>query len=174
MRQPKMIYLWNFTCAFLFLAGRLQPQWLELSQEPGKAEYGSTSANDVLWSERCHQLNYPDCKKTIWLQELHTVFTQWSRTRLDVLATCQAGKAMEQSIPMALEGATQAHAGSSPQAQQCPQAKRINFKAGAQSQLWLWAVPKLICSLQSRSGTASPQLFCRLTRVPASAPLSAN
>lgn len=60
-----------------------------------------------------------------------------------------------------------AHAGLSFQAQQCPQAKRISFKAvppGAQSQLWLWDVPKLICSLQSKSGTASPSWFCRLTQ----------
>lgn len=61
-----MIYLWNFTCAFLFLAGGFQPQWLELSQELGKAEFGSTSANDVFWSGICHQLNYPDC---MWLQK---------------------------------------------------------------------------------------------------------
>lgn len=56
--------------------------------------------------KRCHQLNYPDC---MWLQKdkfgcksCTIVLTQWSRTRPDVLA----GKAMEQSTPMALEGAS--------------------------------------------------------------------
>lgn len=70
-----MIYLWNFTCAFLFLAGGFQPQWLELSQELGKAEFGSTSANDVFWSGiyviSSTTQTACGCKKTIWLQELH-------------------------------------------------------------------------------------------------------
>lgn len=165
-----MIYLRNFTCAFLFLAGRFQPQWLELSQELGKAEFGSTSANDVFWSGICHQLNYPDC---MWLQK-----DNLAARAAQLSSHSGAGPGLMSWLPARLgrpwskasqwfwKEPVQAHADLSPQAQQCPQAKRISFKAvppGAQSQLWLWDVPKLICSLQSRSGTAPPSWFCRLT-----------
>lgn len=99
MRQPKIIYLWN-SCAFSFLAERFQPQWLELSQELGKAEYRSTSANDVFWSKKMPSAQLPRlhvaAKRQSGCKSCTIVFIQWSRTRLDVLAICQVRKAMEQ------------------------------------------------------------------------------
>lgn len=107
--NPKLS-TFGISCAFLFSAGRLQPQWLELSQELGKAQYGSTSANDVFWSKKMSSAPLPRlhvaAKRQFGCKSCTIVFIQWSRTRLDVLATCQAKKATGQSIPMALEGAS--------------------------------------------------------------------
>lgn len=96
------------------------------------------------------------------------VSVQWRRARLEMLAICQAAKAMKHRCRVSQQlwkEPVSACAGLSPQAQQCPQAKRISFKAvppGTLSQPRLWDVSELICSLRITSGTLSPSWFCSL------------